>query len=112
MFEIRDYDGKGGGFFCVSEQDVNRNVPIAPPSVSTGVENYDLAADDAYDEMPDAEENDEDEPIGLRLADQPLDQHPEGISVEVYCKGCHQNVKPHPLQRLPRVRADRFHCRP
>mgnify|MGYP000686084354 CR=1 FL=1 len=101
LYEIRDYDGKGGGFFCVSEQDVNRNVPIAPPSVSTGVEKYDLAADDADDEMPD-EEEDEDAPIGPCLADQPsLDQHPEGIHVEVYCTGCHQNVNP--LQHLSGV---------
>ena len=52
MFEVRDYDGKGGGFFAVSEQDVNRNVPIASLSVSTGVK-ADMAADDADDEMPD-----------------------------------------------------------
>ena len=50
-------------------------------------------ADDADDEMPD-DDKDEDEPIGPCLADQLLDQHPEGTNVEVYCTGCHQNVKP------------------
>jgi hypothetical protein len=68
-------------------------VPIAPPSVSTRVE-ADLAADDADDEMPDAEENEEDEPIGPSLQDLPLDQHPAGTNVDVYCTSCHQNVRP------------------
>ena len=94
LFEIREYDGKGGGFFCVSEQDINRNVPIAPPSVSTGVEKYDLAADDADDEMPDAEEEDEDAHIGPSLEDQPLDQHADGAPVQVTCLRCHQTIEP------------------
>ena len=93
LFEVRDYDGTGGGFFAVSEQGVNRNVPIASPSVSTGVK-ADTAADDADDGMPDAEEDDEDEPIGPRLVDQPLDEHPAGTAIEVHCTGCHRDVKP------------------
>ncbi len=48
LFDVRVYDGKGGGFFALSEQNVNRSVPIASPSELSGVK-ADAAADDADD---------------------------------------------------------------
>jgi hypothetical protein len=94
LFDVKDYDGKGGGIFALSEKDVNRNVLIAAPSELSGVL-ADEAADEADDEMPALEESDDDEPLGPRMADQPLIALPPGVvQVMVYCTSCHQDVTP------------------
>ncbi len=88
LFE--DYDGLGGGRFCVSEQDINRLVAPSIPtrSASAGVEEYDIAAGDADDEQSDEEV--EEAPIGPLPNDHPILLNLSKIPL--YCSSCHQNV--------------------
>ncbi len=65
LFDPKDYDGGGGGIFTLSEQNVNRSVPVAAPSALAGV--LVAAAEEADDEaMPGLgdESDDEEEPLG------------------------------------------------
>ncbi len=72
LFDPKDYDGGGGGIFTLSEQNVNRSVPVAAPSALAGVL-VDEAADEADDEaMPALEESDDDEPLGPRVEATPM----------------------------------------
>ncbi len=36
LFDVQDYDDRGGGIFALSEQNVNRSMPIAAPSELAG----------------------------------------------------------------------------
>ena len=84
----------GSARYAVSEQDVNRSMPITwpPPSASAGVDQFDMAAGDADDEQAD-DEDDEDEPVGPQISDVPVlsDDIPK---IMLYCTSCNQNVMP------------------
>ena len=98
LFDVKDFDGGGGGIFVLGEQSVNRSVSFAVLVVLTAERAEDAAEDEAgtyYEEMPGLEDSDDDEPVGPRAENQPMIALPPNcVHVVVYCTSCHQDVTP------------------
>ena len=99
LFDVKDFDGGGGGIFVLAENNVNRPVNIAVPSVLTEERAEDEAEDEAGaedEEMPGLEDSDDDdEPLGPRVENQPMIALPPNVpQAVVYCTSCHQDVTP------------------
>ncbi len=83
----------------MAENNVNRPVNVAVPSVLTEERAEDEAEDEAVaedEEMPGLEDSDDDdEPLGPRVENQPMIALPPNVvHAVVYCTSCHQDVTP------------------
>ncbi len=83
LFDVKDFDGGGGGIFFLAENNVNRPVSVAVPSALTeerAEDESEVEAGAEDEEMPGLEDSDDaDEPLGPCVEYQPMSALPPNV---------------------------------